>query len=98
MKILYSPQRNDNKMIYTFEEDKITAEYLGKTDTFDFTNFPEGATISNINTTLAINPITSVKRENGILYIELLYFHGADATQEELFPTWQEVEMVEGEV
>lgn len=91
MQILYSPQRSDNKINYTFDNETITVEYLDKEDVFDFTEFPEGARLTNVNTTLDINPISSVKRENGVLYLELLYFHGSDATEEELFPTWEEV-------
>lgn len=91
MEVLYSPQRNDNVISYRFDNDIVIAEYLGKKDRFDFTNFPESAQINEIDTILDINPITSVKRKDGVLYLELLYFHGSDATEEELFPTWKEV-------
>ena len=90
MQIKYSPCRSDDSLAYTFEGEKVTAIYNGQVDVFDFTEMPDGVA-ENIETTLPLNPIISAKREEGILYLELLYFHGPNTTHEERFPDWQEV-------
>lgn len=96
MNIKYSPQRNDDRIQYEITGDKITATYevLDTTelykDTFDFTNMSDGV-LENVETVLPINPILFAKGEKGVLYIELLHFIGADATEEERFPDWMEV-------
>jgi hypothetical protein len=87
MQIKYSPCRSDDKLIYTFEGEKVIVNYSGQEDVFDFTEMPDGVA-ENIETTLSLNPIISAKREEGVLYLELLYFHGANASYEERFPTW----------
>lgn len=89
MNILLSPQRNDNKINYMFSNEVITAEYKGVTDTFDLSIFPEGAEFQGMDTTLEIDVLVSVKRENGELYVTLLNSIGAYATQEESFPSWE---------
>jgi hypothetical protein len=89
MKVLYSPQVNPNKKIeYKFIGETIIATFEKVSDTFDFSSMPEGEII-DIETTLSVNPITFAKRENGILYVELLNFIAAQATEEEKFPKWQ---------
>lgn len=87
MKILFSPQVNENKLEYTFENDVITATLNGVTDIFDFSGMPNG-NANAITSTLDTNPIISAKRVNNILYVELLNFIGEDATYEERFPEW----------
>ena len=90
MKYKFSPQRNDEKIIYDFNNDIVTATYKGKTEIFDFSGMPDG--VGNVEAeVLEINPILKAERTNGILYIELLNFIGADASYEERFPTVQEV-------
>lgn len=91
MQVLYSPQRADEKIKYTFNGEVITATFRGKTDTFDFTNMPNGKA-EEINTTLDVNPIVSAERKEGVLYVKLLNFIGLDATEEERFPNWKEIE------
>ena len=92
MKMKYSPQRSDTVILYSFEGEKITATIGIVTDTFDFSNFPNGkAIVDEIETTLPVNPIISAERVDGELRVVLLYYHGANATQEERFPDWQEV-------
>jgi len=102
MLVKYSPQRNDNKLKYQFDGEIITATLISSldemTDTFDFFSLPEGEIDRDdegnllIETTLPICPILSGRRRaDGVLEIELLYFHGPDATPEERFPDWQEV-------
>lgn len=92
MKILLSPQRSNKNIEYSFEKDKITARYNNKIDTFDFSDMPNGRLEADkIKTKLDINPIISAERKEGVLYVELINFIGADATEEERFPSWKEV-------
>lgn len=91
MRIKYSPQVNSSKIKYTFKDNIITATINGKTDIFDFTNIPDGIA-KNIETNLEINPIISAKKEDGILYVELLNFIDENETRQEvLFPNWEVV-------
>lgn len=96
--ILYSPQFNEqDELTYQFEGDKIIATLNGKTDEFDFTGMPDGSVDNssrdgdNIITKLSICPIVSAKKEDGVLFVELLKFIKMDATEEERFPKWIEV-------
>jgi len=92
MKIYLSPQvNNGEKFNYNFNGEIITVNYKNINDTFDFTTFPEGAEFMGIETTLVIDPIVNVKRENGVLFVTLLNFINSDATEEEKFPDWMEV-------
>lgn len=88
MKIKYSPQRSEERIEYIFEGERIIATFNGDSDTFDFSDFPDGYA-ENIETTLPVNPIVSAERIDGELHVELLNFIGEDATEEERFPTWQ---------
>ena len=92
MRILFSPQRSDKRIDYSFNGEKITATLNGVTDTFDFSMFPNGQAVTEeIDTSLPVNPILSAKREGGVLSIVLLNYIGLDATEVERFPEWQEV-------
>ena len=90
MWIKYSPCRSDDNLVYTFDGEKVIANYNGQVDVFDFTEMPDGRAES-IETILPIDPIISAERRDGVLYLELLYFYGANASYEERFPDWQEV-------
>lgn len=100
MMILYSPQVSDREILYSLNGEVITATMDGVTDTFDFSEFGEGTLqlYSNeppfeplFTTALSIMPIISAKRENGVLFVELLKFIDDSATEEDRFPNWQEV-------
>ena len=90
MRIRRSPQRSDLNLSYTFNGEVIECTYGEQTDVFDFSAMPEGKMVG-IETDLPINPIISAERINGELFVELLYFHGATATDAERFPDWQVV-------
>lgn len=61
-------------------------------DSFDFTGLPDGeADVHAFETTLPLNPFVSVKRVNGILEVEVINFIGANATEAERFPEWEEI-------
>lgn len=88
---------SDRKFKYTFGKDKITVEYKGKKDVFDFSIFPDGemklmdeSGNELIETVLEENPIASAKREGGVLYLELVNFLSPDSPGELRFPEWFE--------
>lgn len=92
IKILYSPQVNElDNIRYTIQGEVIIVKFNQLTDTFDFTNLPDGV-VQGIESTLPVNPIINAERENGILYIEVLNFIKENASLYERFPNWIEVE------
>jgi len=80
MKIKYIYQNNNNKIEYIFENNKITAKYNNKTDTFDFSNMPNGEA-KNITSELDICPVLKSIQENDILYVELLKMYSDDEAE-----------------
>lgn len=100
MKIEFSPQRNDDHIEYSYGPgDSITAAYKkleGEevvetlTETFDFNGLPDGI-LTEVTTDLPVNPVITAKKENGVLTVTLLTFHGPNASHEELFPEPKEV-------
>jgi hypothetical protein len=90
MEVLYSPQRSDNVIVYGFSGDIVSVTLNGQSDIFDFTSMPNGE-VKNVTTTLPVNPIVSAERVEGVLRVTLLYFHGVNASHDELFPQWQVV-------
>lgn len=94
MKILYSPQKNENEILYSFEDEKITAYYDGQSDIFDFKVFSNGVA-ENIESSLSLNPVVSAKREDGILYVALMYHYKKGASHREKFPTWTDHKYLE---
>lgn len=81
MIIKLSPQvRDDNKIWYDIENQKITATINNVSDTFDFTDMPEGELQmydeygeSLIDTTLNEVPLLNAKKEDGVLTVEILF-------------------------
>lgn len=101
----YNPE---NKFKYSFDREMVNVEYIklekniavGKEiviekklgeDFFDFSTLPDGE-LSDVETILPVNPIISAKREDGVLWVELLNFIDLEATEEEKFPQWQVIE------
>lgn len=96
MKIYLSPQGSDgNNFKYTFIDDILTVECDGKTDEFDFTDFPDGRLQMYddkgnelVETKFEVNPLISAEKKEGVLYLELLNRISDNATEEEKFPEW----------
>ena len=95
MDILLIPQvRDRSKIWYEIEHQKITATINGVTDTFDFTGMPNGMLEIHdeygnilIETSLETIPISRAVKENGILYVDLLFSIDADEDDNRLlFP------------
>ena len=95
MKILFSPQvREDNKIWYEIEYQKITATINGVTDTFDFTDMPNGKLQlydsngeSMIESTLDEIPILGAEKTDGVLTVEILFsIDSSEKDERLLFP------------
>ena len=91
MKIWMKPQiafLDNERFFYEFSENKITATYKDITDTFDFTYLPDGHLENVDETILERNPIRSARKENGVLFVELLNLIGTNAAEETKHPQW----------
>ena len=100
MIVHFSPQRNDDYIIYSFESEKIIVKIGTKIDTFDFSSLQEGDIVARneetgqleIETILPLLPILDARRENGRVVVTVLKYHGKDAPEEERFPEPLEVD------
>jgi len=94
MFIIYSPQRSDSSLSYTFPADGIIEATLdGVTDRFDFSGLPDGELdVSALETTLDICPVLAARRVNGQLEVKLLKFYGPNAPESERFPESEVIE------
>ena len=80
MILTFAPQvRFDSQVWYSFEGEKIQVTIDGKTDTFNFSNFPDGELKLHSNdgellvkTLLDEVPILSAHRHEGELYVKML--------------------------
>lgn len=91
MRVLFSPQVREDKIEYIFTENMVIATYKGESEEYDFSGMPDGIADSIESEVFDSNPVLSARKENDILYLELINFIGADATEEERFPEWFEV-------
>lgn len=91
MRIMKSPQRADEKINYSIENEVITVAFQEQVEVYDFSTMPNGIAEEIKSEVFSFNPILSAKREDGVLSVELLNFIGADATEAERFPEWEEV-------
>ena len=95
MKVLLSPQVRDNsKVWYEIKENKITATINNVTDTFDFTDMPNGKLQlydsngeSMIESTLDEIPILGAEKTDGVLTVEILFsIDSSEKDERLLFP------------
>lgn len=86
MKVLYNPVRSDDSLVYQFHNDAVTVTLNEQTEVFDFSAMPDGE-LKEVSTSLPVNPIVKAERKNGELSLVLLHFHGANASEDELFPS-----------
>ena len=90
-----TPQiREEDKIWYEIEKDVIKATINSVTDTFDFTDLPDGelqiydGEFNNlIETSLDEVPILSARKENGVLAVKILFSIDSNEKDERLlFP------------
>ena len=95
MIIQLSPQvRENDKIWYEIEDQKITATINGVSDTFDFTDMPDGELQfwdenenELIETELDESPIISARKENGELFVKIVFSVSREEKDERLlFP------------
>lgn len=83
MKAILTPQFGRGAIFsYRAEGDVLHVSSGLLSDTFDFTNMPDGVA-NSIETTLPVNPIVHAERINGELNVTLIHWYGADATDDE---------------
>ena len=101
MKVLLSPQVRDNsKVWYEIKENKITATINNVTDTFDFTDMPNGKLQlydsngeSMIESTLDEIPILGAEKIDGVLTVEILFsIDSSEKDERLLFPKPMELD------
>lgn len=101
MKILLSPKLRDrNKIWYDIKDQKITATINGVSDTFDFTDVPDGELQlydnngkEMVETILSEVPIVSARKTNNVLWIEILFTIELNEKDKRLlFPDWMTLE------
>lgn len=93
MLVHYSPQRSDRSLTYDIQGETITATLDGQSDTFDFSDLPNGELdVSALETTLDICPVLAARRMDGQLEVTLLKFHGPGAPESERFPEPEVIE------
>lgn len=98
MKILLRPVlplNKECKFKYEIEGDTLTCtNENGESDTFDFTDFPEGkldmSSVEDppITSVFPTCPILEVRREEGVLHLELINYIEAAPSKEDMFPDW----------
>ena len=95
MKVLLSPQvRDRNKIWYKIEHQKITITINDVSDTFDFTDMPNGKLQlydsngeSMIESTLDEIPILGAEKIDGVLTVEILFsIDSSEKDERLLFP------------
>lgn len=97
MNVFFSPQRDDNKLKYIFNENSVEVTYNDNLkETFDLTDIYEedeesGKQIKK-SKVLPINPISSVKEREGTLWVTVLNFHEPNPPYKVAWPEWIEVE------
>ena len=62
MKVLFRPQFNQNRIEYTFGNDVITATLNDVTETFDFSELPNGIAESIKSEVFEFDPVLSAKK------------------------------------
>jgi hypothetical protein len=96
MRILYLPQVDEERkdlLTYSFSGEVITVNFDEESETYDFTNLPDGR-LENTpieGTTGAGDLVFEAERVEGVLSVKLLKFIAKDAPEEEKFPEWMEV-------
>jgi len=100
IRVYFSPIGDlKEEVSYSFSVESVTITVDGISDTFDFTGIPDGELdYSSIETSLPMNPILTVERVDGILYIECLNGIGKEATEFDKFPNWIEVGVDDGTI
>lgn len=82
MRAILTPQRSDRRAEYSAAGDVLTVAMGDQTDTFDFSDMPDGRA-TEFESTLPVCPVISAERVAGALTVKLLHWYGPDAGDDE---------------
>lgn len=82
MKLIITPQRSDIDCVYSVTGEVLTVAMEGKTDSFDFTEMPDGEA-SGFCSVLEPCPVLKAAKRDGIISVTVIGFYGEDATENE---------------
>lgn len=95
MYVLLSPQRDDRRLEYSFDGNRITVTYIDEflelsiTETLDLTDVQSAEEI--VVNELPINPVISIEHKEDGMYVQLLNYHGPNPPDNIAYPEWMEV-------
>ncbi|MDR5867923.1 hypothetical protein [Halomonas koreensis] len=81
MQVNYTPVDDFIVYDYTADGDVLTATVNGETDTFDFSDMPDGVA-TEFDTTLPRCPIQRAERVDGVLTVHLIAWYWGAANYE----------------
>lgn len=77
MRIIFTPQRSDNKCEYEEIDEKLKVIYNDEIEeVFDFSTLKEGETLKIEPDFLPIHPIINVIKENGEIVVTVIKLYG----------------------
>lgn len=79
----------ENEIIKIDYIDSTSGEDIFYTDTFDFSEFPDGI-MADVETIIPRNPIVSAERRNGVLYVVISKPINDYSSEEDRNPEWRE--------
>lgn len=82
MKLIMTPQRSDIDCVYSVTGEVLTVVMEGQTDSFDFTEMPDGVA-DGFCSVLDPCPVLKAVKTNGKLSVTVISFYGEDATENE---------------
>ena len=88
MIVTYVPQRTDRSVRYSISDEVVTATIGGVSDTFDFSELPDGEA-AGIISTLDPCPVLSARRVDGELHVTLLRTIGPRPTDPDELEAWK---------
>ena len=88
MIVTYVPQRTDRSVRYSISDEAVTATIGGVSDTFDFSELPDGEA-ADIISGLDPCPVLSARRVNGELRVTLLRAIGPRPSDPHELESWK---------
>lgn len=81
MKLILTPQHAHNlNLTYEVKNQVLTLTLNGVSDTFDFTDLPDGVA-SGFESTLEINPILYAQKENSEVTVHMIYWYDKETDE-----------------
>ena len=86
MRVFLSPVGSDKQQVIKFNNNKVQLTLDNKSYLYDFSNFTDGQMIGSTA------HITSAKRVNGELSVDVINYINNGATEQVKYPKWQLIE------